>query len=282
LRVESRHNARLREVARLVASSRDRRKSGRCVLEGVHLIDVYCSRFGSPETLVVLDEALARQDVADLVAGIPTSRTLVVSRARFADLAALPPDVATLAVVPTPAPARTSVGDFCLLLEDVQDPGNVGTMIRTAAAAGVDQVLLSRQCAFAWSPKALRAGQGAHFLTTVIEAVDLMEWVRAFRTGAGRAFATVVSDAPPLYAADLRGRIAIVIGSEGSGVSSALLDAVDGRISIPMASGSESLNAAAAAAVVLFEAVRQRLSEGPRSPIDRRHRIVSQPSVRRR
>jgi TrmH family RNA methyltransferase len=264
LRVESRHNARLREVARLSASSRDRRKSGRCVLEGVHLIDVYCTRIGAPETLVVLDESLSRHDVAALVSRIPASRTIVVSRALFDGLATLPADVAMLAVVPTPKPASTSPGHFCLLLEDVQDPGNVGTMIRTAAGAGVDQVVLSRHCAFAWSPKSLRAGQGAHFLTTLIEGIGLAEWIAAFKSAGGRVFATVLADATPLYASDLRGRVAIVVGSEGSGLSRALLGVVDERITIPMAAGSESLNAAAAAAVVLFEAVRQRKDLGAR------------------
>jgi RNA methyltransferase, TrmH family len=258
MRVESRHNERLRDVARLIASSRDRRKSGRCVLEGVHLVDVYFTRIGAPDTLVVLDDALARAEVADLVARAPPSRTIVVSRNLFSELATLPADVALLAVVPTPKPSVAAPGHFCLLLEDVQDPGNVGTIIRTAAAAGVDQVLLSRHCAFAWAPKVLRSAQGAHFLTTVVEAVELAEWIVAFRRAGGRALATVVSGATPLYAADFRGRIAIVIGSEGAGLSPALLAEVDARIAIPMAEGSESLNAAAAAAVVLFEAVRQR------------------------
>jgi TrmH family RNA methyltransferase len=258
MRVESRHNERLREVARLVASARDRRKSERCVLEGVHLVDVYVARIGAPDTLVVLDDALARPQVADLVARTPPSRTIVVSRKLFSELATLPADVGMLAVVPTPKPSVAAPGDFCLLLEDVQDPGNVGTIIRTAAAAGIDQVLLSRHCAFAWAPKVLRAAQGAHFLTTIVEAVDLPEWMAAFRRGGGRAVATVVAAAAPLYAADLRGRIAVVIGSEGTGLSQAVLGQVDARIAIPMAPGSESLNAAAAAAVVLFEAVRQR------------------------
>ena len=264
MRVESRHNERLREVARLASSSRERRKYGRCVLEGVHLIDVYCARIGAPQVLVVLDDARERPDVAALIARVPSSRTIVVGRALLSKLATLPPDVAALAVVPTPVAKVAAPGRFCLLLEDLQDPGNVGTMIRTAAAAGVDQVVLSRDCAFAWAPKALRAGQGAHFLTTVIERVDLSDWVGAFRAIGGRAFATVVSDATSVYRADLSGRIAIAIGREGSGLSSALRHACDVRIAIPMASGSESLNAAAAAAVVLFEAVRQCGSEAAR------------------
>lgn len=258
MRVESRHNERLREVARLASSSRERRKSGRCVLEGIHLIDVYCARIGAPQTLVVLDDALERSDIAALVARVPPSRTIVVRRALFSELSTLSPDVAALAVVPTPQPSTSAPGRFCLLLEDVQDPGNVGTMIRTAAAAGVDRVLLSHNCAFAWSPKALRAGQGAHFLTVVLEAIELSDWIDSFRAAGGRAFATVVDDATPLYEADLRGRVAIAVGREGSGLSRALQESCDARITIPMATGSESLNAAAAAAVVLFEAVRQR------------------------
>jgi RNA methyltransferase, TrmH family len=262
-RVESRHNERLREVARLIASSRDRRKSGRCVLEGAHLIDVFCARIGAPETLVVLDEALTRRDVAEIVERVPPSRTIVVSRTLFGELATLPADVAVLAVVPTPVPSVPPSAGFCLLLEDVQDPGNVGSMIRTAAAAGVEQVLLSRQCAFAWAPKVLRAGQGAHFLTAIVEDVDLGAWVVAFRAKQGRVVAAVVTGGVPLHAANLRGRLAVAIGSEGGGLSDELLALADERITISMAAGSESLNVAAAAAVVLFERVRQRTGSPP-------------------
>ena len=258
MRVESRHNERLREVARLTASSRERRKSGRCVLEGAHLIDVYRERVGAPETLVVVDERSDEPEIARLIAHAAPARTLVISRKLFAEIATSPPDVGALAVVTTPRAQPLNAGDFCLLLQDVQDPGNVGSMIRTAAAAGVDQVLLSRHCAFAWSPKVLRAGQGAHFLTTLVEDVDLVAWIRPFREQGGSVFAAAVARGTPLYRADLRGRIAIAIGSEGHGLSAALLAAADARITIPMMAGNESLNAAAAAAVMLFEAVRQR------------------------
>jgi TrmH family RNA methyltransferase len=136
-------------------------------------------------------------------------------------------------------------------------------MIRAAAAAGVEQVLLSRHCAFAWSPKVLRAAQGAHFLTTLVEDVDFAAWIAGFRAAGGRVVATVVAGATPLHVADLRGRLAIAIGGEGSGLSEKLLALADQRITIPMATGSESLNAAAAAAVVLFESVRQRTGSQP-------------------
>ena len=256
--IQSRQNPRLREVARLIASSRDRRKAQRCVLEGAHLVGVYCDRHGAPETLVVVDDLAGRPEVARLIACVPPSRVLAVSRSLFTEVATMPPEVGVLAVVASPHLTTAAPGRFCLLLEDLQDPGNVGTMLRTAAAAGVDQVVLSPHCAFAWSPKALRAGQGAHFLTTIVEDVDLEAWSRDFRAQGGRVVATVVREGESLYASSLAGRIAVAIGNEGSGLSAALLACADLRVTVPMAPGSESLNAAAVAAIVLFESLRQR------------------------
>src|SRR5512137_2335663 len=124
-RVTSRQNPRLREAARLIGSARDRRKAGRCVLEGEHLVAVYQARHGSPETLIVTDEALAHEQVRAIAAHDP-ARTLVVPAALFAEIATLPAGVGMLAVVPTPRPQAVAPADFCLLLDDVQDPGNAG------------------------------------------------------------------------------------------------------------------------------------------------------------
>ena len=163
-----------------------------------------------------------------------------------------------LAVVPVLETASTEPADFCLLLEDVQDPGNVGSMLRSAAAAGVAQVLLSKHCAFAWSPKVLRAGQGAHFHVEIHEDVDLPAWAAAYRAAGGAVVAAVAAGGASLYATPLAGRAAIVIGNEGSGLSPALAAQATQRVTIPMPGGMESLNAAAAAAVCLFECARQR------------------------
>ncbi|MCC7325591.1 MAG: RNA methyltransferase [Burkholderiales bacterium] len=257
-RATSRQNPRLKETARLVASSRDRRKSGRCVLEGEHLIGVYIDRVGPPEMLLVVEEMKDDPRVARLAASVPPRDVFEVPAVLFAGVSALPAAVGVLAVIPAPTPAVPEPQHFHLLLDDVQDPGNVGTLLRTAAAAGVDQVLLSKQCAFAWSPKALRAAQGAHFLTRVLEAVDLCEWAVAFRSGGGQVAATVSSGGSSLYAAALSWPLAVVIGNEGAGISPGLLAQSDRQVRIPMPGGMESLNAAAAAAVVLFEAVRTR------------------------
>jgi TrmH family RNA methyltransferase len=259
-RITARDNPRLAEAARLVASSRDRRKRGKCVLEGDHLVGVYLDRVGLPETLLVVEERAHDPRIAALVARVPPRDVLVMRAALFAATVVAPADIAVAAVVPTPAPTTPAPASFHLLLEDIQDPGNVGTILRTASAAGVDQVLLSKQCAFAWSPKVLRAGQGAHFATTIVEDVDLAAWADAFAARGGDVIATAPRDATMLYRARLREPWAVMVGNEGAGLSPALLDRATVRIAIPMHGGAESLNAGAAAAVVLFELVRRRTS----------------------
>ncbi|MFO1310945.1 MAG: RNA methyltransferase [Burkholderiales bacterium] len=257
-RVTARDNPRLVEAARLIASSRDRRKRGKCVLEGDHLVGVYLDRIGVPETLLVVEERMHDPRVAALIARMPARDVLAMRAPLFAETVVAPADVAVAAVIPTPAQAVPAPARRHLLLEDIQDPGNVGTMLRTAAAAGVDQVLLSRHCAFAWSPKVLRAGQGAHFGTTIVEDVDLVAWCASFAASGGQVIATAPRDAASLYEASVLEPWAVAIGNEGAGLSPAMAGRASLRIAIPMHEGTESLNASAAAAVVLFELVRRR------------------------
>lgn len=256
LRVNSRNNPKLKEASRLVASSRDRRKAGKCVLEGEHLVDAYAQRHGAPETLVITEAFLERPSARRLAERFD-ARTIVVPAPLFDEIALLPAGVGMLAVVGTPKPSPSDAGDFCLLLDGVQDPGNVGSMLRSAAAAGVSHALLSPQCAFAWSPKVLRAGMGAHFHLSVHEGIDLPAWSRKYREQRGRVFATVQDGGDDLYRAKLAKPLAVAIGNEGAGVSPGLLDVASDRLTIVMPGHVESLNAAAATAVVLFECVRR-------------------------
>src|SRR5512134_122803 len=119
-RVTSRQNSRLREAAALIASARDRRKAGKCVLEGEHIVAAYCARYGPPETLIVTDDALLHPAARALAKANP-GRTLVVATALFDELSTLPAGVGMLAVVPAPTPRDAAPADFCLLLDEVQD-----------------------------------------------------------------------------------------------------------------------------------------------------------------
>jgi len=253
-RITSRDNPRLKSAARLLASARERRKSGRCVLEGSHLAEVYAQRYGAPETLIVAEHALEDSVASALLRQMPAGHAIVVTDAAWSAFAQLPLATAMLAIIEAPHPQLASPADFCLLLEDVQDPGNVGSIIRSAAAAGVAQVLLSPQCAFAWSPKTLRAAQGGHFHLDIFEDVDLAAWATGY---GGAVVAAVASGGISLFDADLTGPAALAIGNEGSGLSHALHAAARIAVTIPMPGGFESLNAASAAAICLFERVRQ-------------------------
>lgn len=225
------------------------------MLEGEHVIAAYYERYGAPETLIVVESALERDGVRKLLETIPAARSLVVTESAWAEFAQFPPGLGAMAVIAAPRPEFLQNANFCLLLDGIQDPGNVGSILRTAAAAGVEQVFLSSQCAFAWSPKVLRAGQGAHFHLQIFEDVDLLEWARGYR---GTLVAAVAAEGEPLFGVDLAPPVAIAIGNEGAGLSDALRAAAGRRVTIPMPGGFESLNAAAAAAVCLFECVRQR------------------------
>jgi len=144
---------------------------------------------------------------------------------------------------------------FALLLEDIQDPGNLGSMLRSAAAAGCDAIFLSTGCADAWSPRVLRAAMGGHFVLDIHERQDLPAVARAFP---GALLAASLQAGSSLYDCDLRGNVAFLVGNEGAGLSASLLDTATQSIAIPMPGRVESLNAAAATAICLFEAVRQR------------------------
>jgi TrmH family RNA methyltransferase len=142
-----------------------------------------------------------------------------------------------------------------ILLDGIQDPGNVGTLLRTAAAAGVKQALLAPGCASAWSPKVLRAGQGAHFALTIHDDADLATFMADYR---GTTAVTCLDGVTSLYEARWEGPLAWVFGAEGQGVRPELLATAKLRVHIPMPGAVESLNVGAAAAVCLFEMVRRR------------------------
>lgn len=253
--IQSRDNAFFKQLKRLAESGRERRKVGQTLLDGVHLVEAYEKAYGPLATLVVAESALAGGDVASYVAG---REIVVLADALMRDLGLVdsPSGLLGIAAIPK-ANATVDAKKEAILLDGVQDPGNVGTLLRTAAAAGIGQALLSPGCASAWSPKVLRAGQGAHFALTIHEDVDLAAFMADFR---GTTAVTCLDGATSLYEAEWRGPLAWVFGAEGLGVRRELIEAAGLRIKIPMPGAVESLNVGAAAAVCLFEALRRKLA----------------------
>lgn len=255
--ISSRQNPRFRTLKLLASSSRARRESGQTLLDGDHLLAMALEAGVSPDWVVFTEAAVNRETVASLLDQLPAS----VPRFLFSDdlmrsvgLVDSPSGLVSVVGVAQPA-CEPDTGVDCLLLDTVQDPGNVGTIMRTAAAAGIRQVLLSEGCAGAWSPRTLRAGMGAQYLMQVFEQADLGGYLARF---SGKRAVTSLENGCSLYQEDLSGPVAWLFGNEGQGVSESLLALADTRMTIPMSPGSESLNVAAAVAVCLFEVVRQR------------------------
>jgi TrmH family RNA methyltransferase len=253
--ISSRDNAQFKQLRELSRSARAVREQHQTLLLGTHLIQA-CLAAGHPIRQWVLGPtALGHEEVRACLSGISAPR-LHLSAGLFRELSELPAsqEIAALIDVPTPTGAPHN-SDCVIALDGVQDAGNVGTILRSAAAAGYRAAWLGTGCAGAWSPKVLRAGQGAHFALDILEHLDLPARLSA----CGRpVFGAVANGGCSVFAAELTKPHVWVFGTEGEGISADVESCLTHRVTIPMAAGVESLNVAAAAAVCLFEAVRQR------------------------
>ena len=248
--IASSHNPRYRAWRRLAESAEARRETGLVLLDGEHLLESCLAAGGRPDEILVTDEV----ERARWQARLPEADVARLPRHLFDALSPVRSPTGVMAVVRPPAPAAGPVR-FGVLLERIQDPGNLGAMLRSAAAAGVDTVWLSSGCADLWSPKVLRGGMGAHFVLRLQDGADLPVIAQAFP---GTVLATAPLAPVSLYETELHLPLAFAFGNEGVGLSPALLSAVSQPVHIPMPGRMESLNAAAALAVCLFEAVRQQ------------------------
>jgi TrmH family RNA methyltransferase len=254
--ITSRENPGYKAIARLAASSSERRRSGLSLIEGAHLLAAYLETGEKPKEVFVAKAAADDAEIAKLVLRSSPARATLLADELFGALSGVQSPAGVIAIVPTPSGRKAPpMAPLVLLLEDIQDPGNVGTLLRSAAASGAGHVLLSRNCAFAWSPKVLRAGMGAHFGLNIVESADLEAFLGAYR---GTSVALTLDAETSLYELDLRGPVAFVIGNEGAGLSDSLKAHAGRHARIPMPGRVESLNAAIAGSLCLFEAVRQR------------------------
>lgn len=255
--IASRDNPDYRLWLRL-AQGRPGRRESRVILEGEHLCRAWLEHNGPPQALIV-SEAIQAQSpgwIKPLWQDCETTRRIVLEDhlARMLSQVEHGPAVFFL-VEPPVAVLPDRITEGCLWLDRVQDPGNLGTLLRTAAAAGLSAAYLSEGCAAAWSPKTLRSGQGAHFALDIHEHADLQALRDRLRVPLA---ATTLDRAQSVHRQDLRQPCAWLFGNEGRGVAADLLEAADWRVHIPQSARVESLNVAAAAAICLFEQRRQQ------------------------
>jgi TrmH family RNA methyltransferase len=250
--ITSRDNPRVRRWRALAGDGRERRKQKRALIEGEHLVAAFLDSGRKVEELILSSSGIAKfEALARRIGKTP----VVLGDAVFRSIADTGTPAGIAAEIALPAAAfDLKRANTCVFLEGVQDAGNVGTILRSAAAFGIRHAVLGSGCADAWSPKVLRAGMGAHFAMDVLEG-DLAEAIAAF---GGRVACTVPRGGVSIAQADLSGRLGWLFGAEGQGVTDALAVRADLKVSIPMTGGAESLNVAAAAAICFYESSRRR------------------------
>jgi len=255
--ITSTKNPKIKEIRALQSRARTRREIGAFVVEGVRLAEEAVAAGWMPKLCLYTGDIRER--------GMALVSRLKEQDAPIEEVAPHVMEAASdtqspqgiLLVLPMQSLTLPEKLDFMLIADQVRDPGNLGTLLRSAAAAGVQAVVLSGKCVDVFSPKVLRGAMGAHFRIPIltlgydeIRAIGEKHQLNLMVAAAGQG--AVYSEA------DFHQPMALVIGGEAEGHSPSLRETADGFIHIPMPGGSESLNTAAAGAIILFEIVRQR------------------------
>ena len=227
-----------------------------CLLEGEHLILAFAEKFGEK----AFKYLICREKIPEKF-----------KKNLFCSLSNLTTPSEIMAIVEIPENNSQQINLHCdsVILDEIQDPGNLGTILRTAAAAGFSQILLSANCAKVYTPKVLRAAQGANFVLNIFENLSDAELLNFLENFVGNSLTTALLDKFDKqnnlfladFSADKNLTLTWIFGSEGNGVRKFLQDKTQYKIFIPMSQKNqsvESLNVATAAAICLFESLRRR------------------------
>lgn len=253
--ITSPQNEKVKLARALQSSARQRRKEEKIVLEGTRLIQDALAAGNIP--LFVLVSPTLRDEGLVTALTAKGIEALSISEVVMRQASDTQEPQGALAVFPLPRLKLPPRLERILVLDAIRDPGNLGTILRTAAAAGIDAVLLAPTCADLYNPKTLRSGMGAHFRIPTMDS----DWSQIETTCADRKVYLADGNGTTRYdCADWTGEWAIIIGSEAHGAGSEARRLAQQLIAIPMAAETESLNAAAAASIILFEARRQQQS----------------------
>lgn len=266
MKILSAKNDRIRLVQKL-SRRRIRYREGLFVIEGPRLLGEAVASHARMQSVFWSPELFSEETWAGLLPALPSDIPLYeVPAGVFRQMAATESPQGILAVVGMPAwnwedclaPRPEAPLPLAVLVDGLQDPGNLGTILRAAEALGATGVLLGEGSADIFNPKAVRATMGAIFRFPVAWGLDLPALVPALKERGLRVLVSGARASEPVYREDWRRPVAVVLGNEGAGVSPALLALADGHVRVPMPGRAESLNAAMAAGIVLYEALRQR------------------------
>jgi RNA methyltransferase, TrmH family len=256
--INSPQNDKVKLAYALQNQAKVRRRERKIALEGVRLVRDAVERGRKPDFALYDPAQVDYELVALLQSKIGQEKLLSVSTEVLKHVSTTEQPQGIVAVFPMPLPELPRRPRRVLILDAIRDPGNMGTILRTAAAAGVQIIILSPECVDPYNPKVLRGGMGAHFRVPIAEAA----WHEIAGFCEGLPVYLAASEGAARYDAVDWSAWALIIGGEANGASEQARALATSSIAIPMAAETESINAAVAAGVLLFEAARQRTAKG--------------------
>ena len=257
-KITSAQNPLVKKLVQLSEKQSFRNKQKMTIIEGVHLTAEWLKRFGAPDFCVISSSSKRSEEVESIIQKCEelNTETIELEAKIYSKISPVIEGVGVLFVVKIPENQSVDFCEDAIILDRVQDPGNLGTILRSAVGFGVKQIICSKGTVSAWSPKVLRAGMGAHFKLQIFENQDLSKAISKIETP---IFATSLQAEKSIYDKNFTTKTAWIFGNEGAGVSLELLSKVKNQVIIPQVGQIESLNVAMAATVCLAEQARQRL-----------------------
>jgi TrmH family RNA methyltransferase len=247
-RIESTQNSQVKHWKKLVSVRKERDKSGEFLVEGFHLVEEALKKQSSVLALIVREGMNIPQ-----AWNVDNMEIIEVTMDIAKEIAETEHSQGIYAHCTQPEVTKDEQQKWkrILMIDAVQDPGNVGTMIRTADAAGLDAVILGKGSADAFNPKTVRSGQGSHFHIPIIRG-ELFEWVQSCKDKNIPVYGTSLNDSVIYTQVKPQQQFALIMGNEGSGLSQELLAQTDMNLKIPLLGQAESLNVAVATGILLY------------------------------
>ena len=257
-KISSAQNPLVKKLVQLSEKQSFRNKQKMTIIEGAHLVAEWLKRFGAPDFCVISSSSKRSEEVEAIIQKCEelNTETIELEAKIYSKISPVIEGVGVLFVVKIPENQSVDFCEDAIILDRVQDPGNLGTILRSAVGFGIKQIICSKGTVSAWSPKVLRSGMGAHFKLQILENQDLNEVILKVETP---IFATSLQAEKSIYDENFTTKTAWIFGNEGAGVSLELLSKVKNQVIIPQVGEIESLNVAMAATVCLAEQARQRL-----------------------
>ena len=236
-----------------------RDEENKYIIEGMRLVKEAIAENVSIDKIIVCEDCINDGTIDQgLMYEIAKYDCIYVSEKVFNTLTDVNSPQGLLAVINKKNSERISYKeDIILILDGIQDPGNLGTILRTADSVNLKQIVLSEKCADSYNPKVVRSTMGAIFRLNIIESKDIVKTIKDIKKNKYKVMATSLDADNSIYTTDYNKK-AIVIGNEANGVSKEVLNLADEKIKIPMLGKTESLNAAVATGVILYEYVRRK------------------------